>query len=203
MRSYVWPFLGEIFLRVVDDRVGSERSHELEVLRAAHRCHVGVEVFGQLHRCGADGSGRAVNQNSLPLAEIRQPQAPDCVESSIANRRSFLEAHPSRLVRDPRALPHTDELGVCAEPEPTSPKDLVTDRELVDVCADSFDLSRQLGAEYPLLRSAQARDGAADERDDEAATAVGLTSRAVRAGHGHGSDLDDDLVLLGYRSLDI
>src|SRR2546426_6016267 len=193
--------LGEVFPRVVDDPVGAERSRELEVLRTAHRCDVGAEVVGQLHRCGADGPGRAVDEGPLPLLEICQSQTPQCVESSVADRRSLVEAHTGRLVRDSRALAHADELRVCPEPEPTCPEDVVTDRELVDGCADCFDLSRQLGAEDPLLRSADARDEAAADRDDKAATAGGFARRAVPPGLPPGAGPDQGPLLFWDGSL--
>ncbi len=195
--------LGEVFLRVVDHPVGSERSHELEVLGVAHRSDVGFEVLGELHPCGTDGPGRAVDEDPLALAEICQSQAPQRVQSSVADRRSLLEAHAGRLVRDSGALPHADELRVCPEPEPTAAEDVVTDRELSDGGADCHDLSRQLAAEDPLPRSAEARDEAAEERDGQAATSVGLTSRAVRPGDRRSVDLDEDLVLFGDGPLDV
>ncbi len=80
---------------------------------------------------------------------------------------------------------------------------MVTDRELVDSGANCFDLSRQLAAEDPLLRSADARDEAAEERDDQAATSVGFTSRSVQPVDRRGVDLDEDLVLFGYRPFDV
>ena len=195
--------LGEVFLRVVDHPVGSQRSHGLEVLGVAHRSDVGFEVLGELHPCGADGPGRPVDEDPLAHPEICQSQAPQCVESSVTDRRSLLEAHAGRLVRDSGALPHADELRVRPEPEPTAAEDVVADRELANSCADCFDLSGQLAAEDPLPRSADARDDAAEERDGQAATSVGFTSRAVRPGDRRGVDLDEYFVLLGDGSLDI
>src|SRR2546426_5722397 len=194
---------GEVLLRVVDHPVGSERSHELEVLRAAYRGDVGFEVFGQLHPGGADSPRRAVDEDPLPFPKTRPSQTPHRIESSVANRRSFLQAHTDRQVRDSRALPHADELRVRPEPEPTRPEDVVTDFELVDGCADCLDLSRQLAAEDPLLRSADPRDGAADERDGQATASIGFTSRAVRSGDCRSTDPDEDLVHVGYRSRDV
>ena len=172
-------------------------------LGAAYRGDVGFEVLGQLHACGADGAGRAVDEDPLPFPEISLSQAPECIEPSVANRRGLLEAHAGRLVGDSRALPHADELRVCPEPEPACAEDLVADGEFGDRHAGRFDLARQLAAEDPLLRSADARDGAADERDGQAATPVGFTSRAVRPGDRRGADLDEDLVLFGDGPLDL
>jgi hypothetical protein len=195
--------LGEVFLRVVDHLIGSQRCHELEVLRVAHRGDVGAEEPGELHPCGADGPGRAVDEDPLSLAEIGQPQAPQCIESPVADRRSLLKAHAGRHVRDEGALAHADELRVRPEAEPTAAEDVLTDRELEDLRANSFDFSRQLAAEDPLLRSADARDKAAEERDGQAAPSVGFTRRAVRSGDRRGMDFDEDFVLFGDGPLDV
>ena len=106
-------------------------------------------------------------------------------------------------MRDSGALPHADELGVRPEAEPTTAEDLVTDRELADRCADGFDLSRKFGAEDPLLRPAEAKDQAAHKGEGEAATSVGFTCRAVQPIDRRGVDLDEDLILFGYRPLDV
>src|SRR5205085_9411555 len=62
--------------------------------------------------------------------------------------------------------------------------------------------SRQLAAEDPLPRSAEATDDAAEERSGQAATSVGFTNRAVRPGDRRGVDLDAYFVLLGDGQLD-
>ena len=188
---------GEVFLRVVDHPVGSQRSHELEAPRAAYRRDIDFEVPGQLYPGGADGTGCAVDEDLLALAQICLPQAPQRVESSVADRRSLLEAHPSRHVGDEAVLLHADELRVCPEPEPAAAEDVLTDRKLVDRCADGFDLSRQLVAEDALPRSAEAGDQAAEEHYGQTAPSVGFTRRAVRPGDCRGTDLDADLVLPG------
>src|SRR5215471_1527933 len=195
--------LGEVFPGVIDDSVGSERSHELEVLRIADRCDVGFEVLGQLHPRGADGPGCAIYEDPLPLPEICQSQAPQCIEGSVAYRRSLLEGHTGRLVCDSSAFPHADELRMCPEAETTRAEDVVTDRELGDGCASCFDLPRQLGAQDPLPRSADARDEPADYRDEHAATPVGLACRAVRPGDRRGVDPDEYFVLLGNGPVDV
>ena len=60
--------LREIFLRVIDDPVGAERAHQVDVARAAHAGDFGAEMFGDLYRERADAAGRAVDQNLLPRA---------------------------------------------------------------------------------------------------------------------------------------
>lgn len=83
----------EVLLGVVDDLVGAERPHDLDVLRVAHCSHVRIEVPGQLHRRSADRPRRAVDEDSLPLAETYQSQAGQCVDHPVADCRSLLEGH--------------------------------------------------------------------------------------------------------------
>src|SRR5260370_8405258 len=64
---------------LADVLFGSERGHELEVLGVAHRRDVGAEVLGELHPCGADGPGRAVDEDPLPLPRSASPQPPQPV----------------------------------------------------------------------------------------------------------------------------
>ena len=49
-------------VRVVDHLVGTERPHQLEVLRRADRGDVGAGMLGQLHGRSADRTGRAVDR---------------------------------------------------------------------------------------------------------------------------------------------
>ena len=100
-------------------------------------------------------------------------------------------------MRQRAALRQGDELRVCPGREHCgAAEDVVTDGELADGCADCFDLSRQLGAEDPLLRSAEAKEEANEEW-------LSCTNAAVRPGDRRGVDLDEDLVLLGDGPLDV
>src|SRR5215510_3891210 len=109
---------GEVFLRVVEDPVGSERFHQFEVLRVAHRSDVTAEVVSQLHPGRADGPGRAVDEDHLAFLRICLSQAPEGVESTVANCRGLLKAQTYRYVGNPGALRYTDELRVGPEPKP-------------------------------------------------------------------------------------
>ena len=80
--------VGEIFLRLVDHPVRSKGSDELEVLRTAHRGYLGAEVPGQLHPCGADSPGRAVDEDRAPFPEICLFQTHERIECAVENRRS-------------------------------------------------------------------------------------------------------------------
>ncbi len=193
MTSYVSPFLGEVLLLVVDDLVGPERPDDLDVLRVAHGGDVGAEVLGELHRCGADCSGGAVDRDPLPLAQLRLPQARERDDRSIRDGRGLFEAQARRHVRQRTLLPHADVLGVCAR---AHAEDLVSHVELADGCTDRLDDAGQLHAADPVLRPAKAREEAREER-------VGRPVSAVGSGDGRGVHLDEDLVLLRLGPLDL
>ncbi len=120
-------------------------------------------------------------------------------------RRSggLLEAAAGRHVRDSGALTHAHELRVCTEPEPAVAEDAVTDRELLHRGADCLDLARKFAAKDPLPRPAEARDHAAENRHRQAAASVGFAGVDVQPVDRGGVDLDEDLILLGDRPLDV
>ena len=130
--------LGEVFLRVVDDSIGSERSDEFDVLGVAHSGDIGAEVLGQLHRGRADGPRGTVDEDPSPLPMISISQTCQGGDRTIADRCRLFEGHVGRLVCQRAAFPDTDVLSMCARPKA---EDLVTDRELGDRCADCLDLA--------------------------------------------------------------
>src|SRR5438445_352433 len=140
----------EVFLLVVDLRVGSDRSDDLEVFRAADPGDVGAEVLGQLHPGGADGPRRAVHEDSLSLLEICRSQALQSQDRSVADGCGLVEAHTIRHVRQRGRFPHAHELRVRSEPPRIDSEYMVADGELPDGRADCCDLSCDLGAEDPL-----------------------------------------------------
>ena len=83
---------------------------------------------------------------------------------------------------------------MCAEP--TDAEDMVADRELADGCAHCRDLSGQLAAQDPPLRPAETEE----DTDEEWICAAPATVGPV---DGCGVDLDQDLIVLGHRSLDV
>jgi len=61
----------EVVARVVDDLVGAERAHELDVGRAAHRHDVRAQVPRDLHGEMTHAAGGAGNQHPLAAAHVR------------------------------------------------------------------------------------------------------------------------------------
>ena len=159
------------------------------MLHTAVTC--GVEVLRQLHRCSADGSGCAVDEDAASLAKICRPQAAQRRHRSVADRRGPFEARAGRLVRQ-QATPHADELRVAAETfgeVGPDAEDVVTDLELADGYADCLDLSRELAAEDPLLRPEKTCEEAPQER-------LGAADVAVRPVDRRRVDPDEKLVVL-------
>src|SRR5258705_13899100 len=75
--------LGEVLVRVVDHFVGTERSHQLDVLGVAHGGHAGAEALGELHAGGADGPRGSLDHGVLTLAEMGCLQAHSCENGSV------------------------------------------------------------------------------------------------------------------------
>ena len=138
--------LGEVFLGVVDDRVGSERSHCLDVLGVADSSDVGIKVFASGHSCGAEGSGCAVDEDPLSLPEICRSEVRRC--QGLPRRRPPrpLRSHVGRLFRQRGVFRHADELRVCAEAARIDAVDVVTGLEQGDACATCFDRPGQFAA---------------------------------------------------------
>jgi hypothetical protein len=93
-------------------------------------------------------------------------------------------------------LPHADKLRVGAEPVCIDAEDAVTHPEFSDSPPDRFNLSGQLAPEDSVLRSEQTAEEANEER-------LRLAESAIRAVDRRGVDLDEDFVVLRYRSLDV
>jgi hypothetical protein len=57
--------VGEVVPGVVDDVVGAQGSHQVELRGAGHAGDVGPECLGELHGVAADTTGRADDQHRL------------------------------------------------------------------------------------------------------------------------------------------
>ena len=57
--------VGEVLAGVVDDVVGAQRGHQVDLRGAAHAGDLGAERLRQLDRVGADAAGRADHQHGL------------------------------------------------------------------------------------------------------------------------------------------
>ncbi len=92
--------LREVLLQVVDDLVGSERAHELDVLRVADRRDVARRSAWRAARPRFRWIRRRRRRGcSAPLGESALRRHASAMHRSVADRRGLLEAHASRLVR--------------------------------------------------------------------------------------------------------
>src|SRR5439155_23990404 len=119
-----------------------------------------------------------VDENRAAVPEVRLPQTRQCVEPSVTDWRSLLEANAGRHVRDSGALANAHEFRMRTEPKAAIAKGAVTDRELAHARPDRRDLSRNLDAQNPLPRPPDPFDEAAHTRAPHAAAAV-ARSRVV------------------------
>ena len=160
-------------------------------------------MLRQLDGRAADRARRAVDQDLALLERLREPQAPQRVEAPVGDGGRLLEGQTGRHGRDPGVPPDTYELRVGTEPEAGGPEDPVADGEVVHGRAQRLDLAGKLAPEDRLARPAHAGDEPADERDERAASPVGIAGGAVAARHGCGADPDPELVLCGFGLRDV
>ena len=103
--------LREVLAQAIDDVARAQRPHELDVLRVAHRGHVGLEVVReQLHRGSSDRACGAVDEDALPVQRIRRPQAGQREQRAVGDRRRLLvrqRLSASARSRRSRARPRT------------------------------------------------------------------------------------------------
>src|SRR5579863_62884 len=64
------PIAGEIFLRVINDMVGTNRASQVQIPRAAYGGDFSSKCFGNLHRKCTHAAGRAIDQHLLPLLNV-------------------------------------------------------------------------------------------------------------------------------------
>ena len=177
---------------VVDDLVGSERPHQVDVLGRAHRRHVRLEVPRELHRGSADRPGGAVDEDAPALVHASSPKAGEGEDHPVTDGGGLLVGHARGLEGQRGVLAHADVLRVGSEALRMDSEHLVPGRELRDRRPDRLDLTGELGAEDRLRGVAQAAEGPDDIRLTGAEPAVGPVDRG-------GVDLDEDLVVRRHR----
>ena len=93
--------IGEIGLAVVDDDIGAERAHEIEVGRPGGRRHHGPEMLGELHSEGADAAGAGMDEHAFPALEIGRGHEAGQGAQARDRQRSGLDVAETRgLARD-------------------------------------------------------------------------------------------------------
>ena len=155
--------LREVLLRVVDDLVGAERAHELDVLRVAHRRD--VRRPSALASCTAAvpiDAGGAVDEDAPPLAE--GPPSPGTRSAMLAPSQTAAASSKVMPAGLCASAPLSRTQTYSAFAPSASAEDLVADLELGDGRADCLDHAGELHPEDPLLRSAEAGEDAGEER---------------------------------------
>src|SRR2546430_8457453 len=64
------PISGEIFLRVINDMVCTNRAHYVQIPRAAYGGDFSPKRFGKLHCKRTDTTRGTMNQDLLPLLNV-------------------------------------------------------------------------------------------------------------------------------------
>ena len=195
MTSYVMPLLVKSSA-VVDDLIGAEGSHQLEIRCGAYSCDMGAEGLGQLDAGRADGSRRPMDEDRLSGSHSPRPQAIQGQDGPVAHCRRLVEAGAVGHGCERAALLHTDELRVRSEFPRLHAEDGVPDRELGDSRPRVLDNAGELASEDPLPR-------AADSGQESGEEWLSSPQGAVRSIDRGCVNPDQHLIALRNRLLDV
>ena len=146
----------EVARRVVDDLVGAQRPHELDVRRTANRCYTSAVMFRELDRKGPETARRPMNEHALAGPDARLPEKVQRTTRTDEQGRRVLEGHVGGLVREETVLDDACELGVRAELVAPRPEDQIAEGKSRHVLPDRGHGAGEIDAEYPGLRPANA-----------------------------------------------
>src|SRR5438067_10704311 len=142
----------EIVDGVVDHAIRADRSHELDVSRAAHRSDVCAERLRNLHGERPDAARSSVDQYPLTGCEVSAiAQSLQGGDAGHGNRSRLFEGQRRRL-RDEVPLASEE---VFRQRAVSQAEDLVAGLEGRHVAADGLDTARAVGSENPCFRSPQ------------------------------------------------
>jgi hypothetical protein len=132
--------------------IGAERSHEVDVPRAAHRGRFRAERFRDLHGERPHSSRSAVDQNLLPGLKLPfVAKTLECGDRRGRHGRRLFKRHVHGLQRDGcRASARVLREGAAPRTE-----HLVTRLKLGHVPADRFDRSREVATDQAGFRLAE------------------------------------------------
>ena len=147
------PIAGEIFLRVINDMVCTNRAHSVQIPRAAYGGDFSPKRFGNLHRKRPHTTTRTINQHLLPFLNVsfiaKALQGGDC---RLGYGCCFLKRYSGRfqdqcIFRNKYIFGKTAKtiLGCVSEY-------LITWLKLFDISANCFNPSRNVRSEYGVFR---------------------------------------------------
>src|SRR5678816_2411286 len=108
---------------------------------------MGAEVLRELKRGRSDGSRCAIDEHSLASLNVAASHKGQRDQPTVRNRGGLFVAHVRGCAIDEAALRNTGVLRVTAEAERREGVHALSDTELRDACAGSFDLARQDGTQ--------------------------------------------------------
>src|SRR5204863_5644949 len=108
--------LGEVLFRVINHVIGTERSDQLQVFRAANAGYFRAEGLGDLDGKCPDTARGTIDQNLLPCLQTRRIAQTLQRYQCSRDRGGLLEGSVSRLQSDGSSLPYANVLGETASP---------------------------------------------------------------------------------------
>src|SRR5882724_4440557 len=158
------PALREIYLGVIDDMVGANRSRCVQIPRAAHGSDFSPEHFGNLHRKCTHTTRRTFNKNLLTWPD------PSLVSKTL-QRRACRDWDRCRVLKREvgwfRRQLLFNRTCILSKPLPFEtryPEHLVARLELFYVSANRFHSPGDITTEDLVFRCAQSRDHAVPRR---------------------------------------
>ena len=176
----------EVLRRVVDDVVGAERRHEVELRGAAHSGDIGGQGLGQLHRIASDSPGGTDDENSLPGLD------PAGVGQGLQSRACRDRDDGGLLEGQVRGLGCQLVLsdgGVLGERPAGDAEHLVAHGEPGDRRPDFDDGAGDVEAGHAVLRPTESET---DDPEQVGPTGHHVPGTSVETG---GADVDEDLVV--------
>lgn len=126
----------EVFLRVVDHAIGTERAHQVERSGALHARDFCAEYLRELHRECANAAGGADDQNLVAGSD------PRLVAQHLQRREAGQRDARRLLERQPLRLRHGDPIRrrcqILGESPSTHAEHRLTDTESRDAAPDRF-----------------------------------------------------------------
>src|SRR5664280_954473 len=169
--SYWWSSFVKSTASRVDDPVGPQPAHELDVRRPAHGGHPRAEVREQLDGGAADRARRAVDEHVLAAADAGLPDDGQRVVRTLGARGDVLEGQTAGDCRDRPVRRDRQELGMRAEPRAVA-EHPVSGGEPRHPRADGLDDPRELVAENRRPRPDESGERADEERLRRALTGL-------------------------------
>src|ERR1700730_3241159 len=176
-----------VLFRVINRVISTDRSDQVNVIRAADAGYLCAKCLGDLHGKCPDASGGAIDQDLVPCFDMA------CVAQALQSnkcgrdRRSLFETEVARFGNHCSVPPDADVLGESACPYS---KHFLARLKLGHVHANGFNRSGKVRSRDSVSRFTKSEDEPAE---------TALQHAPVEKSEGNGANTDENLVVVGDR----